>query len=263
MSNESDEFGSTRKVAFDCPVHGLVEETTIKTHNNWFGGDYCSACRKESLAKEEDFEAHRNKEREIRRREESIKRFSEQSGIPDRFKGKDFDSFVPQSEKAASIWRACKEYAINFPDMRKKGTSLIFCGNAGAGKTHLACSIASHVITSHRVPVKFIRVAKAIRSVKETYSRDSDVTEQEVINRMRAPELLILDEVGVQFGSDAEKNILFEIINERYEDIKPTILISNLALPGLTEYTGERVIDRMKENNGSLFIFDWQSMRGK
>ena len=43
------------------------------------------------------------------------------------------------------------------------------------------------------------------------------------------PDLLILDEVGVQFGSETEKMILFEIINGRYEQLKPTIVISNLA----------------------------------
>ena len=41
------------------------------------------------------------------------------------------------------------------------------------------------------------------------------------------PDLLILDEVGVQFGSETEKMILFEIINGRYEQLKPTIVISN------------------------------------
>ena len=77
-----------------------------------------------------------------------------------------------------------------------------------------------------------------------------------------SPDLLILDEVGVQFGSDAEKLILFEIINTRYQDMKPTILISNLTLVELGKYIGERVVDRMREGGGAILSFDWDSYRG-
>lgn len=62
-----------------------------------------------------------------------------------------------------------------------------------------------------------------------------------------APNLLVIDEIGVQFGSEAEKIILFEIINERYEAMKPTILISNLSQQELGAYVSERIVDRMRE----------------
>lgn len=73
--------------------------------------------------------------------------------------------------------------------------------------------------------------------------------------------MLILDEVGVQFGSESEKIILFEILNERYLNMKPTILISNLNPAALQEYVGERVMDRMRENGGIILKFDWKSHR--
>lgn len=74
-------------------------------------------------------------------------------------------------------------------------------------------------------------------------------------------DLLIIDEVGVQFGSESEKIILFEIINERYEQMKPTILISNLSEDELSRYVGERIIDRMREGKGAVINFDWESYR--
>ena len=43
-------------------------------------------------------------------------------------------------------------------------------------------------------------------------------------------ELLILDEVGIQFGTETERLILFQLLNERYTQVKPTILISNLPV---------------------------------
>ena len=79
-------------------------------------------------------------------------------------------------------------------------------------------------------------------------------TEAEVIRIYTDPELLIIDEVGVQFGSEAEKLILFEIINTRYERMMPTILISNLPKDELSAFIGERVIDRMNDGGGCTGI---------
>ena len=74
-----------------------------------------------------------------------------------------------------------------------------------------------------------------------------------------SPDLLILDEVGVQFGSDFEKQILFDVLNERYEKLKPSILLSNIPGDQLADYLGERVTDRLRENGGKMIGFDWDS----
>ncbi len=77
------------------------------------------------------------------------------------------------------------------------------------------------------------------------------------------PDLLILDEVGVQFGSDTEKLILFDVLNERYERRRPTILMTNLTLEEVADFLGDRIIDRLREDGGEFIPFDWESHRGK
>ena len=134
----------------------------------------------------------------------------------------------------------------------------MFCGGVGAGKTHLAVGIAHRLMEQGRIAV-FTSVINAIRRVKDTYRRDSGGQAQVVAGFIR-PDLLILDEVGVQFGSETEKMILFEIINGRYEQLKPTIVISNHK-DALTDYLGERVVDRLREGGGRMLIFDWPSYR--
>ncbi|NHX33749.1 ATP-binding protein, partial [Escherichia coli] len=84
-----------------------------------------------------------------------------------------------------------------------------------------------------------------------------------VIRIYTNPDLLIIDEVGVQFGSEAEKLILFEIINTRYERMKPTILISNQTREELGAFIGERVIDRMSDGGGCTLAFTWDSYRSR
>jgi len=184
------------------------------------------------------------------------------SCIPQRFQEKSFDSYTPSTPEAEKILARCKRYVEDFPAKLAGGSSMILCGLAGTGKTHLACAIGNHIIKHHGKAALYMQVAAAIRMVKETYGRESTRTEQEAIHWFKHPDLLILDEVGVQFGTDAERYILFEIINARYEEMKPTLLLSNLAMEGLIQFAGERVIDRMKENGGALLAFTWKSHRG-
>jgi DNA replication protein DnaC len=40
--------------------------------------------------------------------------------------------------------------------------------------------------------------------------------------------LLVLDEVGVQYGTESEQNTLFQIIDRRYRDRRPLVLMANL-----------------------------------
>ena len=97
--------------------------------------------------------------------------------------------------------------------------------------------------------------------IKSTYNKNSYESESDVIEKYISTELLIIDEVGAQSGSDYEVNTMFRIINSRYERMKPTFLISNLSEEDLSEYIGERTIDRFYENHGAVFVFDWESYR--
>lgn len=182
------------------------------------------------------------------------------AAIPPRFSTRTLANFEPQCDKSAKALHTARQYAENFTTALEKGQSMIFVGNVGAGKTHLASGIAHEVLKSGNSAL-FSTVLSAVRTVKDTYRRDSIKTESQAIMDLVEPDLLVLDEVGVQFGSDTEKLILFEIINGRYEHMRPTILLSNLDIAGLGEYLGERVMDRLREGGGKMIAFDWGSYR--
>ena len=105
-------------------------------------------------------------------------------------------------------------------------------------------------------------MAEINRIVRESKSYDSDVSESEVIAAFGGYDLLIIDEVGVQSGTEAESRALFDVFNERYQNMKPTILISNLSPEGFKAAVGDRIADRVKEDGGEVLIFDWESSRG-
>ena len=155
------------------------------------------------------------------------------------------------------------DFAKNFAERKQMGTSLVFCGTTGTGKTHLAAALSFYLIDNFQTDILYTKAFDVLREIKETYNKKSERTFSQVQKKHAQIELLIIDEVGVQFGTDTEKQILFEIINERYENFRPTILITNLGLALLKEFAGDRVIDRMKENGGKIIVFSGESFRGK
>ena len=182
--------------------------------------------------------------------------------IPKRFHDRTLKNYLanlPVQQKALDF---ANNYSESFHQIRQTGRSAIFCGLPGTGKTHLAAAIAHEIIKQGKT-VLFTTVYKAIRSVKSTWNPRSTLSEQEVTDILVFPDLLILDEVGVQFGSETEKIILFDIINTRYEQRKPILLLSNLNPDGVKYFLGPRVFDRLREDGGKCVYFNWASHRRK
>lgn len=185
------------------------------------------------------------------------------SGIPERFWNRSLKNFVAETPEQKKALAFATAYADGFDDVLKTGRSVLFIGRIGTGKTHLAAGIGLRLMHRDSRPVLFLTVMRAIRRIKDTWSRGSDMTESQAVASLVYPDLLILDEVGVQFGSETEKLILFDVLNERYEKRKPTLLLSNLPIVEVREYLGERIYDRLREGGGQAIAFDWESWRGR
>ena len=194
------------------------------------------------------------------RKNAEIENLKDLANIPKRFAQSSFDNYL-ETKQSAKAKRICKAYADRWQDRKASGGGLILCGKPGTGKNHLACAIINQVIEQHQDSALLTTALRIVRKIKSTWNKDSDESEADAIHFYINKELLVIDEIGVQFGSESEKIILFEIINGRYEEMKPTILISNLSENELSDYTGERVVDRMREGGGAVIAFDWESYR--
>ena len=227
-----------------------------------FIGDYwtdCPSCmaikRKEVEKQEEEKFKALAKEREQRRWMVKVK----SAAIPERFRDRTLDSYIAKTTGQKDALAFAKEYAENFDEVLQTGRSCIFVGKPGTGKTHLAIGIALSIMQQQQSAL-FVTVQRLIRRVKDSWHTKEE-TESEVIDAYASPDLLILDEVGVQFGSEFEKQVLFDVLNERYEKLKPSILLSNIPSEQLSDYLGERVTDRLRENKGRMIGFNWDSYR--
>lgn len=248
-----------------CAEHGAWSRKAPKMLADKISGK-CPECEKAAEAARAAEEAAKRQNSAQATKARKINKLLEGSEIPRRFRGRTFDNYRVDSEdendpQFQALKRA-KAFAGKFPRAMELGASFVFCGKPGTGKTHLACAIGNHIMNAFGNSVSFVTVFEVIQRVKATYG-SSEQTEAQVMRSFAEVDLLILDEVGVQFGTEFEKVIITDIINRRYSDMRPTIIMSNLTSDELSEYLGARVVDRMYEGGGGVLAFDWESYRSK
>lgn len=241
-----------------CPTHGPFKALVVKVADCQPIIGRCQLCVAELAAKKEAEEL----EAKAKDRKRKVDALIEQSDTPQRFMSATLEGYAADSVAQRKVLNHCRQFVEHYPEAMVSGASLVLCGRPGTGKTHLACAMGKGIAELWLRPFGFSTALQAIRSIKETYRKDSDRTESDAIDRLTEIDLLILDEVGVQLGTEHEKMLMFEVINERYQRCRPTILISNLNRAELTEYLGERIMDRFAEC-GAVLAFDWSSHRRK
>jgi len=237
-----------------CVIHGEYESFHM------FGTLYsnCPVCikihEKELLAK--------NKKLEKEAYDLRISNKIKSANIPERFKNCSLENYKTDNPGQKAALKTTIIYYENFKNIQKTGSSLFYCGSYGTGKTHLALAILLKLIKKEICTGIYSTTMRMIRDIRSSYS-NQNLNEQDIIDNYVKTGLLVLDEVGVQMGTEAEKLLIYEVVNGRYENYKPTILISNLSFIEMTEYLGARSIDRLKNKDGSMVIMDWESWRAK
>lgn len=189
--------------------------------------------------------------------EEKLRQKIDAALIPPRFADKSFENFTCEQTWQRDAKELVQTHANDFDKTFSLGRSLVILGRPGTGKTHLACAYANEIL-KHGHTALFTSVAKIIRKVRSSWGKGN---EDEVLCVYTDVDLLIVDEVGVQAGTENEKQIIFNVLNERYNYVKPTVLISNLRQSEVKAYLGERVWDRLKEGGGNVLILNGESQR--
>lgn len=246
--------GITGTAPATCEQHGEYTANTLGDG----GMTGCPTCAK---ARQVAAEAEERAEQQRLAVAARLERLLGQALIPARFASKTFANYRVACDRQRVALGACESYAARFEEHAAAGRCLLLLGHVGNGKTHLAAAVASVVVQQHRRNVMYTTVARVCQQVKASYGKDAAQSEREALDLFRTPDLLILDEVGASYGTDFERMVMFEVVNARYEDVKPTIVISNLAAADLVGALGDRTADRLREGGGIVVKFDWESDR--
>lgn len=235
-----------------CEAHGKYQANIWQYNEHRFESG-CPMCEKE----EEDKVKAEVEKKESERKQRNRERKFEQRGIPRRFKETKLSDYIADTDRKKEVLGIIEEYIAKQDEVSQMGRSLLLYGNVGTGKTRLATSI----VKGWEGVGYYITAREYTRLIRSTYSGASKETEQDVIDRFTDYSVLVIDEIGKQFSTDNERFAIFDIINSRYNEMKPTVLVSNMSIGDIEEFLGKATVDRIKEHDGQAILFDWESFR--
>lgn len=184
-------------------------------------------------AKQEKIKKEKELAEEQELRKQKIESILGKSGIKKRYLSRTIDSFSVTAENKRSF-EVATDYIKNFREYFTQGKGLYLEGLCGTGKTHLAIAIALAIINTG-VPVICKTSIDILGDIKRCYERNSEVTEEEVLEAYKTVDLLIIDDLGKEQVTEWSVPVLYSILNERYEALLPTIITTNYNTSALAE----------------------------
>lgn len=140
---------------------------------------------------------------------------------------------------------------------------LIFSGPSGSGKTHLAAAIANQCITENR-PAFYVTVPDLLDHLRSTFSPSSETAYDEFFEQVRGTPLLVLDDLGIQSSTPWAKEKLDQLLNYRFSNRLPTVLVSIAPVESLDERIRTRLLTpgfcqtfELAETKSALSTFAW------
>lgn len=223
---------------------------------------------KEWDAKQEKIKKEKELTEEQERKKQKIESILGKSGIKKRYLSRTIESFAVTAENKKSFDIAT-DYIKNFKKYSAQGKGLYLEGPCGTGKTHLAIAIALAIINTG-VPVICKTSIDILSDIKRCYERNSEVTEEEVLEAYKNVDLLIIDDLGKEQVTEWSVPVLYSILNERYEALLPTIITTNYNTTALAEKlsakgdaeTATAIISRFVESSKRVTM-SWADYRRK
>lgn len=160
--------------------------------------------------------------------------------FPKRYTGKTFENF--NCEK--SIHKAAIEHL-------KTGASAIVCGSVGCGKTHLAYAAVRYQVEKF-IDAEYILAFDMFNQIKRTFSDDTGKETDRTMNWLSNIPYLVIDELDKTYRKDTEYVYLNKLINARYNNCLPTVLITNANEDELVDLLGASVKSRVAGTGGII-----------
>lgn len=159
----------------------------------------------------------------------------QRSGISEEFQKKGFKNF---DDRGMDVLKKAKaiglQYCKDFPEIRRtRRNSILYQGQVGSGKTHLSMAICNNIMTVHKVGCFYMSYREEITKIKQSVT--DSLNYEYAVRRFKNAPVLMIDDLLKGKNSEADVNILFEIINHRY--------LNNLPMVISTEKTTDELLD--------------------
>lgn len=241
-------------VEVSCDKHGTQIDRRMTMFNGkpypQPGEPSCPVCIQEKV------QAKLAEER-AQRQAEHVKRIVTASCIPLNYANFHFADYRTETAAQQRIVELCNRYTVSLAEKKNPGW-LVLSGRPGNGKTMLlGCMVRA--LAGARITSRYITQAAMGREFRATYQRNAEISEAELFDRYAEVPVLMLDELAV-FSTEGTDRVLFELLDARYANGRPTVIATNHPRNRLEDVLGERLYDRLREA-ATFLAFDWESAR--
>ena len=178
-----------------------------------------------------------------------VKEQWEASGLKTDDLDKTFGSYAPWNDLTKKMKNTTTNYYLRFKEIEKtKHNSILFCGQPGAGKTHLSIALANNFIKKDGKKVVYMPYRSVITKLKQNIL-DKDYYNN-LVSKYQVAEILLIDDLFKGNVNKADINIMFEIINHRYINKLPIIVSTEYLVEEMLSFDeaiGSRIYEMSKD----------------
>lgn len=219
-------------------------------------------------------ECMKERERKDKERDEYLRRMAHLSRLKsasllgDRYSAVTFDTTeLTENESFIKAFNRCKKYCEITDKALSEGYGIYLFGDSGTGKTHLTACMCNELINQYQECL-FTNFFEISRLIKSTWNKNSEA--ENIVKKICEVDFLFIDDLGTEkLQRNGEDNWLqeqvFDIINKRYNNRKPTIFSSNYSLNELITDRGmmQKTVDRITEMSTAIMKLTGSSYRMK
>lgn len=186
----------------------------------------------------------------VRQAREMMKQMMKRSGISAEFQKKTFDNFTTRNnQQLFNAKTKAIQYVKNFGQTEHdRYNSIMFCGQVGAGKTHLGTAICGELMNKG-VAVIYMAYRNAVTKLKQNIIDEEGYNRE--LNQYTSARVLYIDDLLKGRLTETDINIMYEIVNYRYMNNMPIIISTEKAPNDLLvfdEAIGSRLIEMCRGN---------------
>ncbi|MCB1172204.1 MAG: ATP-binding protein [Leptospiraceae bacterium] len=182
---------------------------------------------------------------------ERLRHLYKRSDIPRRYQGSFFSSIRPDqvhTDLMLAVEQSIELIAhMDHPDSVK---GLYLYGPTGCGKTLLSCAILNEILRVFVLPVKYAKISRDILGrLQSTFNPNSDIygAGKKIEAELGSVPALVIDDLGVQRETEWANQVLYDLIDTRYENDLLTVFTSNEPMESWRGIAGGRVLSRLRE----------------
>ena len=150
--------------------------------------------------------------------------------IPPRYEHCTLATFTPGNDSLLQALQKSEKYCAGYPYLGPdEGLGLLFTGDNGVGKTHLAMGVLRELWSTKGVQGAFWDFHELIREIRHSYNEETRTSELQVLAPVVEADVLLLDDLGAWKTTDWMLDTLFFILNSRYMAKRATLITTNFG----------------------------------